>query len=120
MMSDPIPFPVERRRHPRTHLQMTLQAIRLDPDGGEVLDSLRMIDISRGGIGACSERAFYPGQRIVLCLPLSKEHGRRNIFASIVRCKRSRDDEGYRIGLEFDSTPMSAWSGESQAAVVAA
>jgi len=108
----------ERRRHPRTQLQMTLSCIRLDPDGGDVLDTLHMVDISRSGLGAFSDRPYYPGQRIVLCLPLSPNGGRRNIYASVVRCRQ--DQEGYRLGLRFDGASMSAWYGSSAAAATAA
>lgn len=108
----------ERRRHPRTQLQMTLTCIRLDPDGGDVLDTLHMVDISRSGLGAISDRPYYPGQRIVLCLPLSPNGGRRNIYARVVRCRQ--DQEGYRIGLQFDSTSMAAWYGPATAAAPAA
>jgi len=94
-------FPVERRRHPRTRLAMTLGCIRLDPDGGDVVDSLHMRDISRGGLGAYSARPYYPGQRIVLNLPILSGGGRRNVYATIVRCRRA--DEGYSVGFAFDA-----------------
>jgi hypothetical protein len=90
----------ERRRHPRTRLQMTLRGIRLDPDGGDVSDTLRMVDISRSGMGAVFDRWLYPGQRLVLCLPLHEDGGRRNINASVRRCTKVA--EGYRVGLQFD------------------
>lgn len=94
-------FPLERRRHPRTLLAMTLGCIRLDPDGGDVVDSLHMRDISRGGLGAYSTRPHYPGQRIVLNLPIPAGGGRRNVYATIVRCRQ--DDEGYSVGFAFDA-----------------
>jgi hypothetical protein len=94
---------------------MTLQGIRLDPDGGEVVDSLRMVDISRNGMGALSERLFYPGQRLVLCLPLTGKVGRRNLYATIIRCRQEKD-QGYHVGLEFDMASLNAWCGMSTAA----
>ena len=94
-------FPIERRRHPRTRIAMTLGCVRLDPDGGDVVDSLHMRDISRGGLGACSARAFYPGQRIVLNLPIPAEGGRRNVYATIVRCRQK--DDTYSVGFQFDA-----------------
>ncbi len=109
---------VEKRRHQRTNLQMTLRGIRLDPDGGDPVDTLHMVDISRSGLGAYSDRAFYPGQRIVLCLPLSNNSGRRNIYATIVRCRQA--EEGYRVGLEFDTASLGASSGYGYATQVAA
>lgn len=96
--------PVERRRHPRAHLQMTLRGIRLDPDGGDPVEVLHTTDISRKGMGAYSDRAFYPGQRILVCLPLSSQGGRRNIYGTIVRCRQC--DEGYRVGVEFDAASV--------------
>ena len=90
----------ERRRHPRTQVQMALRCIRLDPDGGDVVDCLRMMDISRGGMGASCDRAYYPGQRIVLSLPLPADGGRRSIYATIIRCRPSQ--ENYHVGFEFD------------------
>ena len=80
---------------------MTLGCIRLDPDGGDVVDSLHMRDISRGGLGAYSTRPHYPGQRIVLNLPIPAGGGRRNVYATIVRCRQ--DDEGYSVGFAFDA-----------------
>jgi hypothetical protein len=88
---------------------MRLKGIRLDPDGGDVVDSLQMVDISRSGLGARTHRGFYPGQRMVLCLPLTGEGGRRNIYATIVRCRQGED--GYRVGLEFDAASVGTWCG---------
>jgi len=101
------PRPMERRRHPRTQLKMKLSGVRLDPDGGDVLETLHMLDISRSGMGAICGRPFYPGQRIVLCLPLSPKRGRRNIYATAVRCRQN--EAGYHVGLEFDSVSQYSW-----------
>ena len=109
---------MERRRHPRTPLKMKLSGIRLDPDGGDVVDSLSMVDISRSGMGAICRRPFYPGQRIVLCLPISPEHGRRKIYATAVRCKECQD--GYRVGFEFDSASLAGQFNADTPAVAAA
>jgi hypothetical protein len=106
---------IERRRHARTQLQMTLKGIRLDPDGGDPVETLHMTDISRGGMGCYADRPFYPGQRIVLCLPLSGQQGRRNVYATVVRCRQG--DDGYRVGLEFDNASVGTRYG---AAAVAA
>lgn len=99
---------IEKRRHPRTVVEMTLRGIRLDPEGGEVVDWLRMQDISRSGMGAVSARPFYPGQRFVLCLPLSGDTGRRHIYATVRRCRPGED--GYRVGLEFDNAAHGAYN----------
>ena len=90
----------ERRRHPRMAMQARVNCICLDPDAVDVVTTLETTDISRGGLGARAERVFYPGQRLVVCLPRSSETGRRSRCATIVRCD-NRDD-GYRLGLEFD------------------
>ena len=107
----------ERRRHPRTHLQIRLQCIRLDPEGGDVVAMLDTVDISRCGVGAMSDRPFYPGQRVVLCMPLSSMGGRRNIYATVVRCRR--EEEGYNVGIEFDASAVSIWRTEAPAQAAA-
>jgi len=107
-MGKPHDIEMERRRHPRTTLQMTVQGIRLEPEGGDVVETLHMIDISRCGMGAVSDRPFYPGQRMVLCLPPSPLGGRRNIYATAIRCRQCH--EGYLVGLEFDNVSLGYWS----------
>ena len=109
---------VDRRRHPRTRLAMTLGCIRLDPDGGDVVDSLRMTDISRGGVGAKCSRPYYPGQRIVLNLPLPSGGDRRSVYATIVRCNQA--DESYMVGFEFDAPYVKSAYGYQRQAVAAA
>ena len=109
----------ERRRHPRRELCMTVQAVRLDPDGGDVIDSFDTVDISRGGMGVISRRPVYPGQRVLLCLPLSGDGGRRNLYATVVRCRRD-GEQGYRAGIEFDSASLGVQCGAAVAAVAAA
>ena len=99
---------MERRRHRRTHLSISAHCIRLDPDGGDVTDRIDVVDISRGGLGALSSRPFYPGQRLVLCLPGPYSGGQRSTYASIVRCRQRA--EGYRIGLEFAPTAIGTWA----------
>ena len=96
----------ERRCHPRTHLSMSVPCIRLDPDCGDVTDRIDVVDISRGGLGAICQRPFYPGQRVILCLPRATG-GHRSVYASIVRCRHRT--EGYRVGLQFDHATISAW-----------
>lgn len=109
--------PPERRKHPRTRLSMMLHGIRLDPDGGDVRDTLQMVDISRGGMGAVVDRRLRPGQRIVLCLPMHPDGQRRNVYASVVRCQKA--SEGYRVGLEFEFVAVGATAGYASAAAAA-
>ena len=97
----------EKRRCPRMGIQMKVQCIRLDPDGGDVVDMLETVDISRQGMGALSTRPFYPGQRILLCMPLTSLRGQRNISATVIRCRPQED--GYMVGLAFDSSSMGLW-----------
>ena len=109
--------PLERRRHTRTRLSMMLHGIRLEPEGGDVQDTLHMVDISRGGMGALTDRCLYPGQRIVLCLPLHPDGGRRNMYATVVRCQKTKD--GFRVGLEFDRVAFGVALGQHPAAMAA-
>lgn len=110
-MPDTITLPVERRRHTRTNLQMTLRSIRLDPDCGDVVDCLHMQNISRSGLGVISDRAFYAGQRVVLCLSVPNGGGRKNVYARVVRCQRYQ--QAYAVGLEFETFALGAWCGVS-------
>lgn len=108
----------ERRRHQRVQLQMTLRGIRLEPEGGDVVDTLHMVDVSRSGMGALSDRAYYPGQRMVLYVPVSAKAGSRNIYATVVRCRQT--GEGYRLGLSFDNACQGAWTNFEMPVAVAA
>ncbi len=110
--------PADRRRHPRTSLAMTLGCIRLDPDGGDVVDSLHMTNISRSGLGALCRRSYYPGQRIVLNLPLPAGGGRRNVYATTVRCAQADKGE-YGIGFEFDSPYVGSSFAQTQTVAAA-
>ncbi len=104
-------MPHERRRYTRTQMSMPVQAIRLDPDGDELVGTLGMVDISRGGIGAISDKSFYPGQRVLLNLPAAGLSA-RNVCGIICRC--SRDTEGgYRVGIEFER-PLTSLASEPQ------
>ncbi|KPK84063.1 MAG: hypothetical protein AMJ81_06645 [Phycisphaerae bacterium SM23_33] len=111
------PVMLERRRYPRTQLMMMLHGIRLDPDGGDVRNTLRMTDISRGGLGALADRWLYPGQKVVLCVPLHPDGGRRNINSTVTRCQKARD--GYSVGLQFDRVSLAAAMCSPQPAVAA-
>lgn len=108
----------ERRRFPRTQLHMKIQCIRFDPDGGDVVDMLETVDISRGGLGVMAERAFYPGQRVLLCMPLTTMGGQRNIYAKVVRCRH--EEEGFNVGMSFDRSAAGMVETEAPAAATAA
>ncbi|MDY7011610.1 MAG: PilZ domain-containing protein [Planctomycetota bacterium] len=109
--------PPDRRRYPRTHLHMMLHGVRLDPDGGDVQNTLHMVDISRGGMGVVSDHWLYPGQRIVVSIPLHPEGGQNNLNATVVRCQKV--EEGYRTGLEFDPSALGLTAYEAPAAMAA-
>jgi len=108
----------ERRRHARTLVKIPLRSLRLDPDGCDIMDILNTVDISRSGLGVTTGQAYYPGQRLVVSLPLSETQGHRNIYATVVRS--SRQGEQRHIGLEFDSASVGAWCGVSGTATAAA
>jgi len=94
---------------------MKIQCIRFDPYAGDVVDVLETVDISRCGMGVMSDRYFYPGQRVLLCMPMTSVGGRRNIYATVVRCQQT--EEGYKTGMEFDTVSMGLWeAADNQAA----
>lgn len=98
----------ERRQHQRLCLQIKLQCIRLDPEGGDVVDTIETTDISRTGLGAISMRPYYPGQRILVCMPMSSQNGRRNIYGTIIRCRQL--EEGYHLGVQFDGMALAGFA----------
>ena len=102
---------MERRRHQRTPLDTAVSCVRLDPDVADVLGMLHTIDISRGGMGALSDRPYYPGQRLILHLPRTADTARRDICATVVRSRFDQTAGKHRVGLAFDSVAMGAWCG---------
>jgi hypothetical protein len=100
---------MERRRHSRASINRDVRCIRLDPHEGGVIDNVDMVDLSRSGVGAISDNWYYPGQKVVVCLPADGESGKRQIKATVRRCL-SRHAPGYRIGLEFDHNSLNTWS----------
>ena len=119
-MPEPVKPQAERRRHPRMLMDATLSCICLDPDAVDVVNCLQTMDISRGGMGALSRRAFYPGERLVLSLPLSPGSGRRNLYASVVRSRYDSENEGHRVGLAFGNDAVGASRGVDLTATCAA
>ena len=110
---------MERRRHSRASVHMGVRCIRLDPHEGDVIDELDMVDLSRSGAGAVSNNWYYPGQKVVVCLPGDTEHGKRQICSTVRRCL-SRQEDGFRLGLEFDHNSLNTWSSLSTRATIAA
>lgn len=104
----------EKRRFPRTQVQMGVRCVRLDPNEGDVIDNLHLQDISRGGLGALTDRSYYPGQRVVLHIPLPDGRGKRRVYATVRRCGQDRY-QGYRIGLEFEGASVGNWCGVATA-----
>lgn len=76
-----------------------------------------MKDISRSGMGAITDRWLYPGQKILLCLPIHPDSTRKNITATVIRCQKN--NEGFRLGMEFDHVGVSSSVGVSHAVVAA-
>lgn len=98
---------------------MGVRCIRLDPHDVDVIDEVDMVDLSRSGVGAVTEKWYYPGQKVVVCLPADSEYGKRQLKATVRRCL-SRHAEGFRIGLEFDNSSLGSWSSLSVTAMAAA
>jgi len=81
------------------------------------VDCLHMQNISRSGLGAIVDRPFYPGQRVVLFLPVQNQ-GRKNVYARVVRCHQYR--HSYQVGLEFETLSTGNWCCVNTPAVAAA
>jgi len=98
---------------------MGVRCIRLDPHEGGVIDELDLVDLSRSGVGAVSSNWYYPGQKVVVCMPADSVRGKRQMQATVKRCL-SRNEPGYRIGLEFDHNSLDTWSNINTMATLAA
>jgi hypothetical protein len=72
------------------------------------MDRVNMFDISRSGIGGLSDRRYYPGQRVVVCMPVGGDDSLRSLQAKVVRCQAEREG-GYQVGLEFDAASLGGW-----------
>ncbi len=107
----------ERRLYPRTQIRMPVQVTRMDPDGGDPIEQLEMMDISRGGIGAMSSHWHYPGQRVLVRLP-GPGMGVRNICGIVRRCMPL--EGAFRVGIEFDRPISSLCADEPERANTAA
>jgi hypothetical protein len=111
---------LEKRRHPRVHAHIEVQALQVGQRGRSRLDCLRMTDISRTGMGAICERPMEPGERMVLYLPIREPSGRRSLYATVRRCRPMGGDCGkYRLGLEFDPGSTDARCGRVSQACAA-
>jgi hypothetical protein len=106
----------ERRLYPRTQVRMPVQLTRLDPDGGDVVEQVEMVDISRGGLGALAGRWHYPGQRVMVRLP-GAGMSVRNICGIIRRCHMA--DGMHQLGIEFER-PMATLCADEPIIAVAA
>ena len=106
----------ERRLYPRTQVRMPVQVTRMDPDGGDLLEQIEMMDISRGGLGALAGRWHYPGQRVVLRLP-APGMSVRSICGIIRRCAAA--DGMFHLGIEFERPLTSLCADEPRIAAAA-
>ncbi len=109
---------MERRRHPRTMLQLGVRCVRLDPHEGDVIDRIHTVDSSRSGLGAVSDLAYYPGQRVILCMPRQDGDGDRRVYATVRRVRSDKRD-GYQLGLEFEHVSLGSWGTASNLTAVA-
>ncbi|MFP4106771.1 MAG: PilZ domain-containing protein [Phycisphaerae bacterium] len=113
-MKNTRPVVKERRRHPRTRLEMNLRGIRMDPDG-DLLEVMHMVDISKSGMGVFVNRAMYPGQRVLLSLPSVATGGRRSLYATVTRCRQRREE--YHVGMEFEMGENNSWCDSENASI---
>ncbi|MBT3201384.1 MAG: PilZ domain-containing protein [Phycisphaerales bacterium] len=109
---------IERRRHRRESVHFDVRCIRLDPHEGGIIDNVDLVDLSQSGVGAVSENWYYPGQKVVVCLPADATHGSRQVKATVKRCL-SRHAPGYRIGMEFDHNARDTWVNQNTELAVA-
>lgn len=99
----------ERRTYARQPVSVTVMGRRLDhsvPARRQPTLALDVRDVSAGGLSAMTETALLPGERIAVAFP---PEGLRMGWAArgrVLRCEPAA--MGYRIAVEFESTPSAA------------
>lgn len=96
------PDVAERRRYPRWKWNAELQTIYVSSEGRRIIEMIRVVDISKGGLGAVTRDEHTEGEHFVLGLP--EPSGRtRYVHAKVVRTWN--DDTGPHIGMQFVDVP---------------
>ncbi len=105
----------ERRRFPRWTWDAQLQSIYIDSDGRKIVELIRAVDISKGGLGAITRYAHTIGEHFVLGLP-EPDGKTRYVHAKVVRSWD--DEEGSHVGMKFSNIPadLGHWLNVSLAA----
>lgn len=92
----------ERRRYPRRSWNAEVQSIYVTTAGRRVVEVIRVVDISRGGLGAITRNDHDVGEHFVVGLP--DPSGRtRYVHGKVVRSWN--DQNGPHIGMQFSKVP---------------
>ena len=91
----------ERRKWPRSILQMPVEAVRTRLPQAETarVINLHLRNVSRGGIGGMSPVRLEPAENITVFFPPIGSSPGRDVSARVVRCDQAHDL--YHIGLAF-------------------
>jgi hypothetical protein len=69
--------------------------------------AVRVVDLSRGGVGIRSRRMVHQGRLVVVEMDTA-EPGRCKVLLGVVKQSRYAEGEGYAIGVQFKAFPMTA------------
>jgi hypothetical protein len=101
--SDPIG--ASRREFDRYALDRPAYITELDQFGNPGPTwKVRVVDLSRGGVGIRSRRMVHQGRAVLIELE-GGEPGRSKLLSGIVRQSRYAEGEGYAIGVLFRAVP---------------
>lgn len=99
----------ERRVFPRREFQVRVESRRLDhsiPARQQPHLTLALRDLSLGGLSAISQQPLGKGERLAVFFPPHGALRGWDAYGRVVRCEPSTF--GYRVAVEFETTPMAA------------
>ena len=98
----------DRRRHERFGLDHPGRITEIDHFGNPTHSwSVRIVDLSRGGLGVRSRRMVHVG-KAVLVECSTAEPGGKKVLYGVVKQSRYSEGEGYAIGVQFRDMPKTA------------
>lgn len=113
--AEPTILRFDRRTHPRHRADGRVTAFRKDhavPAYQHPVCSLRLADISEGGLGAFSDVPLEPDEQLAVCFPAHGAEPALELYGHVVRCRprhdqqdEQRGDAGYELGVCFGVPP---------------
>ncbi len=91
----------DRRQFPRAQLRLPVTVVRRNVplEAQNRVLRLKVLDVSRGGVGAVSSEALETSEPVVVFFPPMGARRGRDTRGDVVRCQEAQD--AYRVGIAF-------------------